>query len=266
MTEPERLLQVLESARAEFGRDALRRLEGPILAAAGKQPQAKFEHPYQSPPSLYVPGLKARPWHDKKWAPQAAILESAAPIMRAELDELLATRGGFQPYDEGEEGFTPYNVKGKWNVFYFFLGAKPVAKSAETCPRTFATLESLPNLAQQAMYSALTPGTHLEAHCGPTNTVICLSMGLIAPVGCEMRVADEKRTWKEGECFVFDDSFEHEVHHRGTSTRFIMLLDIWHPELTPVECKVAAQVLWSPGSSETQLEKHVRDLDGKRWW
>ena len=39
------------------------------------------------------------------------------------------------------------------------------------------------------------------------------------------------RTWKEGECLVFDDSFEHEVWHDGKGDRIVLICDMWHPEL-----------------------------------
>lgn len=29
-----------------------------------------------------------------------------------------------------------------------------------------------------------------------------------------MRVGDETRAWQEGQCTVFDDTFEHEVRHK----------------------------------------------------
>jgi len=31
---------------------------------------------------------------------------------------------------------------------------------------------------------------------------------------------------------VFDDSFEHEVWNNSTESRVILLVDVWHPELT----------------------------------
>jgi aspartate beta-hydroxylase len=32
---------------------------------------------------------------------------------------------------------------------------------------------------------------------------------------------------------AFDDSFEHEVWQEGESDRWVLMLDIWHPMLTP---------------------------------
>ena len=31
---------------------------------------------------------------------------------------------------------------------------------------------------------------------------------------------------------MFDDSFEHEVWNNSTESRVILLVDVWHPELT----------------------------------
>lgn len=266
MNEQERLLGILESARREFGPEAVRRLERPVRAAAKLEPPEPTGDPLRYPSGLFIPGLKSAPWHDRGWLPDVVLLEAAAPPMRAELDALLARNGAFQPFDEGEYGFTPDNTEGAWNVCYLILGCREVPGAAGACPRTVAALRSLPNLGMSAMFSALTPGTHLWEHCGPTNAVVSLSMGLIAPPGCVIRVGTEERTWREGECLVFDDTYEHEVWHRGDRTRFIMLLDVWHPELTKVERRILEQVLWPPGEVEDRLAKGRAALDGKSWW
>ena len=43
------------------------------------------------------------------------------------------------------------------------------------------------------------------------------------------------RVWKEGEFIIIDDSFEHHVWHEGTEPRLILIVDVWHPELTEKE-------------------------------
>jgi hypothetical protein len=264
--ESERQLAVLESARKQFGAAAVRRLEGPIRASAGVEPPADTGDPLRYPDGLYIPGLKSAAWHTRDWMPDVAILEAAAPAMRAELATLLQRQGGFQPFDEGVYGFNPANTEGQWNVFYVVLGCREVPSVSAVCPKTTAAILSLPNLGMAAMFSALTPGTHLWAHCGPTNAVISLSMGLIVPPGCTIRVGTEERTWREGECLVFDDTYEHEVWNRGTGTRFIMLVDVWHPELTPVERRVLGEVLWAPGEVEGRLQQGQAALAGQTWW
>lgn len=265
MTERERLLNLLERARREFGDAAVRRLQRPIRAAAGEEPLAPTGDPLRQPFGIFVPELSARPWHDRDWIPDAALLEAAAPAMRRELDALLAGRGDFKPFDEGADyGFTPDSIQGNWNVYYVVVGGRVAPDAARQCPHTVQALKSLPNFATSAMFSALTPGTHIEPHCGPTNVIVSLSMGLISPPGCVIRVANEERRWHDGVCHVFDDTYEHEVHHRGDFTRFIMLLEAWHPELTAIERKILAPALWSPKDLEDRLgQPNLVDRD---WW
>lgn len=264
--ESERILQVLEEAHQQYGASELRRIAGPIRAAAGIEPMAETGDELRYPDGLFIPGLKSSAWHRRDWMPDTALLEAAAPVMRAELEALLQQRSGFQPFDEGEYGFNPDNTEGQWNVFYMVLGGKEVPQAVAACPQTAAVLRTLPNLALSAMFSALTPGTHLWAHCGPTNAFISQSLGLIIPPGCSIRLGTEERTWQEGVCLVFDDTYEHEVWNRGSSTRFIMLCDTWHPELTPVERAVLTRVLWAPGEAEARLQHGQQLLQGQEWW
>merc|ERR1711988_1849670 len=79
--------------------------------------------------------------------------------------------------------------------------------------------------------SRLAPGTHLFAHCGPSNMRLTCHLGLVVPSGCQIRVGFEKRTWDEGKCIVFDDSWEHEVWHEGEEDRVVLLANFWHPEI-----------------------------------
>ena len=80
-------------------------------------------------------------------------------------------------------------------------------------------------------FSRLAPGTHLSAHCGPSNFRLRCHLGLVVPPGVRIRVADETREWREGECLIFDDSYEHEVWHDGGADRVVLICDLWHPDV-----------------------------------
>jgi len=55
-----------------------------------------------------------------------------------------------------------------------------------------------------------------------------------------MRVGNSPpRRWVEGEVCLFDDSFEHEVWNRTSSERIVLIVDLWHPELTTSEARAA---------------------------
>ncbi|KAG7254070.1 hypothetical protein CRUP_038891, partial [Coryphaenoides rupestris] len=38
--------------------------------------------------------------------------------------------------------------------------------------------------------------------------------------------------WEEGRVLIFDDSFEHEVWQEADGYRLILIVDVWHPELS----------------------------------
>jgi aspartyl/asparaginyl beta-hydroxylase (cupin superfamily) len=52
---------------------------------------------------------------------------------------------------------------------------------------------------------------------------------------CGIRVGGEERTWQVGKCLVFEDSFEHEAWNDGNETRAVLVVDLWHPDLTSIE-------------------------------
>ena len=62
-----------------------------------------------------------------------------------------------------------------------------------------------------------------------------LHLGIVVPRGCGLRVCGEERSWEEGKCFAFDNSFAHEAWNRGDSRRIIFAVYLAHPSTTAVE-------------------------------
>lgn len=42
-------------------------------------------------------------------------------------------------------------------------------------------------------------------------------------------------TLQEGKCVIFDDSFLHEAANLSDKPRVVLIVDVWHPDLTSVE-------------------------------
>ena len=194
-------------------------------------------NPLQQPSFLYVPGLTAKAWHDT--VSGVPVLEAAAPDIAVELTELRASQTSFIDYLE--PGKMKLHEAGEWKR-YELTDTRTRQFIVENClrvPKTVAALKAVPRLERSFVsFSALAPGTHVLPHCGQTNTKLRIHLGIDVPNGCEMRVGTEVRPWREGRCSVFDDSFEHEVWNRGTSTRYVLLLDVYHPDLTDDEIGV----------------------------
>eukprot|EP00574_Skeletonema_japonicum_P014698 CAMPEP_0201716476 /NCGR_PEP_ID=MMETSP0593-20130828/2432_1 /ASSEMBLY_ACC=CAM_ASM_000672 /TAXON_ID=267983 /ORGANISM="Skeletonema japonicum, Strain CCMP2506" /LENGTH=381 /DNA_ID=CAMNT_0048206279 /DNA_START=1 /DNA_END=1146 /DNA_ORIENTATION=- len=95
-------------------------------------------------------------------------------------------------------------------------------------------------LAQQGggevIFSRLSPRMHIKPHCGPTNLRWTAHLGLVIPKSksedCRIRVGNDWVSWSAGKILLFDDSFEHEVRNDTDEERVVLLIRLWHPELT----------------------------------
>lgn len=210
------------------------RIEKCLNIRFGKEP-AEYAHPLQRP-EFYIPGLRTQAWYDAKEFPWLEALERAHARITAECTE-LAKSGALEKRPEGRGG--------RWATSHlYFLGAKSEDLCAR-CPETCRLIEEIPGATTAGLvyFASLAPGTHLEPHCGPTNARLRCHLGVRIPEGCSIRVGAETRQWMEGKCVVFDDSFEHEVWHVGTKVRLVLVLDIWHPDLTAEETQVIRDLM-----------------------
>lgn len=109
----------------------------------------------------------------------------------------------------------------------------------------------------QVKFSVMSPGTRVQPHCGPTNNRLRMHCAIAIPEGeVWLKVKNVTNTWREGECFVFDESCEHEVTHRGNGPRVVLLVDFANPDLGSLEDYLAALV---PGPSA--LRRHFGPSD-----
>jgi aspartyl/asparaginyl beta-hydroxylase (cupin superfamily) len=179
-----------------------------------------------------MPGLRARSWWDAdpKVVEATSVLEAHWACLR---DEVCALEAELTPYAEPEHGLVADGAE--WNAMFLRSASSFTPEGRASCPRSCEVLASLGSLGGQVVASALDAGGHIPAHCGPWNTRLSIHLGLDVPPGCEIRVANESRPWEEGRCLTFDDSFEHEVWNRGRRTRRVLIVDVWHPDLTAIE-------------------------------
>lgn len=225
------------------GRAALERFDDCLAIQTGER-RAAPPDPRQKPSLLYFPGLPAAPWYDRDRFPWFASLERETPHIRAELLAAMSHGGRsesvFASAEAGRRGLAGAAGAPAWNGFYFWRHGEPREANHALCPRTSATLESLPLVrirgnAPEVMFSVLAPGTHILPHRGATNTRVVCHLPLVVPEGCAITVAGERREWRDGEAIAFDDTYEHEAWNRGSATRVVLIIDVWNPHLTAAE-------------------------------
>ncbi|KAA0189260.1 hypothetical protein HAZT_HAZT008429 [Hyalella azteca] len=143
---------------------------------------------------------------------------------------------GYQPEAEN------LRDRGAWGQLELYSRGRQNRVNCARTPKTCAIVGSFEPAAGcrrgQIKFSLMEGGTHVWAHCGPTNCRLRAHLGLVVPKTEPVpviRVEDQYLTWREGEVIVFDDSFEHEVWHNGTEARLVLIVDLWHPELSSEE-------------------------------
>jgi len=238
------IAQTLAPVHEAHGAETLKRVDEMAEIYVGSrlyQPQ----HGLQRPGFLYMPGLPPRPFYERETFTGHKRLEAATDIIREELQAVMASGEGLMPYVQLPAGqdlqqWTELNGSRQWSSLHLYKGGAPVPGNLERCPRTAKVLETLdlavlPGHSPEAMFSILQPGTHIPAHFGLANFKLAVHLPLIVPADCGIRVGHETRSWKEGECLVFDDSFQHEAWNRSGEARAVLILDVWNPDVTPAE-------------------------------
>lgn len=214
---------------------SLERVEEYLRTSLGLQ-APRYTDPHQRP-SRYFPGLRTRPWYDPNDFSWTAVLENAHDTIQRELHSIPP-----QYFRIQHQGLAD---AGEWNVYYFYYLGRKVEENCRRCPQTTKIIESLPEVTNTGLvyFSILTKGAHITPHCGPLNTRLRCHLGVVVRQGCEIRVGTETRSWQEGKCLVFDDSFEHEVWNLSSQARTVLVVDFWHPDLTASETWALRQIM-----------------------
>lgn len=229
------LLGQLRRAGIDAG-TATPRVAEALRMLAGEQPLY-----VQQPSMFYFPGLAQRPFFERtdfEWVPA---MEAATDMIRAELLAMIDNSSDrFGPYVTASPDRPPPNNplldKPDWGAAWLWKDGVIADGMDELCPAALAALAlapqpRIPGRAPIALFSRLTPGTHIQPHHGMLNTRLICHLPLIVPDGCGIRVGAGTRSWREGEMLIFDDSFEHEAWNRGSSDRTILLFEIWRPDI-----------------------------------
>lgn len=229
----------------------------PAIAAVDADQSLRFRHFVDAslgrrtiythqPLVLHYPYLPADQFLARRHFPWLPELEAATPVIRAELQALLAAGGdGFAPYVAYPAGapvnqWAELNHSDAWAAQFFIHHGIPQPVLRAKCPQTAALLDrlplfDLPGRGPVAFFSLLKPKTRIPPHTGATNIRSIIHLPLIVPPDCLFRVGNETRPWVEGEAFAFDDTIEHEATNGSDQLRAVLILDAWNPHLTLAE-------------------------------
>jgi len=239
------LTQMLAPLRMQHDAAEFSRIDHCLRMYFGQEPLT-IGHPMQHPTFMTFPGIPNHAWFERTDFPWLEKIESHTTEIRNELTQVLHSDQGFRPFIEmprdhpGTAYWEALNYSPSWNAFFFYRDGRRFDDNCRRCPITAQLLDSLPlsrvaEHSPEVFFSVLKPGAYIPPHTGVINTRLVMHLPLIIPPDCGIRVGDETRGWKEGECIVFDDTFEHEAWNRSDQTRVVLIFDIWNPYLTDTE-------------------------------
>lgn len=237
----------LSGPLAEAG-DEARRVQASIDIMTGRN------QPYtQQPKNYYFPGLPDIPFYDNAGFDWIAGLEAAFDDVLSELNGVIADQAGeFSPYVTGNDRrpqSDPHGMQNNdsWSAFYLWKDGEKQEENAARCPKTVAAFEKVPftrvpGRSPSILFSKLKPGATIPPHNGLVNTRLIGHLPLIIPEGCGFRVGNEVREWEPGKVWLFDDTIEHEAWNKSSETRYILIFEVWKPELSDTERALVSDI------------------------
>ncbi len=241
--------EAFESVRERYGSEETRRLER-FLRGHQKLDEIPFADPLQRPGYQYFPDIPPQPWFERDAFEWVEAFEAAADTICDEVNSVVEENADLKPYVSGDrvpppksEHFASWNALAEsltWSSYHLLEGGERIDEHCTRCPETLAAVEQLPLVyaqghAPEAFFSILKPGAYIPPHFGLANTKLAVHLALMIPEDCAIRVGPETRGWTEGQCLIFDDSFEHEAWNRSDQTRAVLITEVWNPALTEPE-------------------------------
>ena len=153
--------------------------------------------------------------------------------------------------ETNEERIKPYfnkalvTAKSRWRTSAFFFWLWPVPSNMKQCPETMKILKKIPGILS-AFVSILESDTEIKPHRGDTNAIIRNHLALQVPAGlpeCGFMVNEQKRAWKEGQLFMFNDAAAHAAWNLSDQRRYVLLFDVIRPEYKHKKYRVSSMVM-----------------------
>jgi hypothetical protein len=192
-------------------------------------------HPSQRPSMMFVEGLTCQEFHPIQ---NFDFVQPLLGFYQQHNDAIIMEAKYLMGINDLDE--ITSSIQGSWKSFYLLESGQINQKSHETAPLLTQMIQRVTSLMTcsfgYAYISILGPYSHITPHCGPCNIKLRCHLPLIVPSDeCTIRVGSITKQFQQGELLIFDDSIEHEVRNDSSSSRVVLLFDIWHPDLTSEE-------------------------------
>ncbi len=183
---------------------------------------------------LFTEMRAARPIMDLHEFPELAEIQNNWEKIRDEALQLHEQRHFDQTndpqnaayYDLGFRTFYKYG----WSKFYLKWYGYTHASAKRLCPNTLEILSHVPQV-KGAMFSVLPANSQLTRHLDPIACSLRYHLGLSTPNAneCYINVDGKSYSWRDGEAFMFDETYLHYVYNKTDRYRVILMCDVKRP-------------------------------------
>lgn len=215
------------------------------------------------PSLLYLPGLRSLPfwtqWDEKSGANRVAYqdpgVSAAVEHLESHVDDIRSeycrvATGRWSDYQTDTEHTLH---KGRWDWHSYMTKGKVQDDFTKHFPGTSLVLQKLRDDGHlfegtpfgYTFFSTLHGNSSIEAHTSPMNFRVRVHLPLIVPeeedagsdeeIQCGIRVGPVTRRWKTDKALVLDDAYDHEVWNETKENRVLLLVDLWHPDVSKQE-------------------------------
>jgi beta-hydroxylase len=175
-----------------------------------------------------------RPFLDPADFPELQVITDNWRVFREEGLRLMDEARIAAATGDNDVGFHTFFKRG-WKRFYLKWYGAELPSALSLCPRSTAILDSIPNV-HGAMFATLPPGGKLGKHRDPFAGSLRYHLGLRTPNSdaCWIEVDGVRRSWRDGQAMVFDETYVHEAFNGADTTRLILFCDVERPVAGPM--------------------------------
>ncbi|RMO68492.1 Peptide-aspartate b-dioxygenase [Pseudomonas syringae pv. primulae] len=155
------------------------------------------------------------------------VMRDEALAIQAEGSFEEARRAGSPAsFDVGFRTFYKYG----WSRYYLNWYGYTYHSASVSCPKTVEILAKFPEI-KAAMFAVLPPHSLLTPHADPLGCSLRYHLGLATPNTdqCFINVDGSEKAWRDGESFIFDETYLHFVRNDTDLPRLILMCDVRRP-------------------------------------
>lgn len=154
------------------------------------------------------------------------IRDEAVKLLEAGSFDATKDQNNESYYDLGFRTFYKYG----WSKFYLTWYGHTLESAKKHCPRTVEIVSKVKSV-NGTMLSVLPPGGKLTRHLDPVAVSLRCHLGLQTPNSddCYINVDGHTLSWRDGEAFLFDETYLHYVNNNTDQWRLILMCDVQRP-------------------------------------